>query len=176
MSSFVIVFAGTKTKLKITSACMRSRPRVTVRMRMRMDHPPRSRKQVEEKFGRYFGRGKNLYYHLAKWKCCVRIGWKSTLPKFEISINSEIRIKFQKFGFPKNQKPSPQNLKLSCDFEFLGQTFYLEKLKIVFSHSFRISIRDLKIWNRRPRFPLNLFSRAQIRIFLQIPKSWFWIN
>ena len=52
---------------------------------------------------------------------------------------------FKEFGFPKNKKSGPQNLKFDLDFEILGQEIDFENLKIVFSNSFRISIWDLKI-------------------------------
>ena len=52
---------------------------------------------------------------------------------------------FEEFGFPKNEKSAPQNLKFDFDFQFLGQEIDFENLKITFSNSFRISIWDLKI-------------------------------
>ena len=48
---------------------------------------------------------------------------KSILPQFEIS-------NFEKFGFPKNWKSPPQNLKFDCDFELLKQKFDFDNLKI----------------------------------------------
>ena len=82
----------------------------------------------------------------------------STLPKFEFSIlehlgfekmrNRDIKTKIltlKEFGFPKNEKSAPQNLKFDFDFEFQDQKFDFEILKIVFSNSSRILLRDLKI-------------------------------
>ena len=59
-----------------------------------------------------------------------------TLPKFEIPIfeklgfwkmrNRDIKTKiltFKEFGFRKNKKSAPQNMKFDFDFEFLGQKF-----------------------------------------------------
>ena len=82
----------------------------------------------------------------------------STLPNFEISIleqlgfgkmrNRDAKTKiltFKEFGFPKNEKSEPQNLKFDFDFQILGQEIDFENLKIIFSNSFRISIWDSKI-------------------------------
>ena len=82
----------------------------------------------------------------------------STLPKFEISIflkfgfqkirNRDMKTKiltFREFGFPKNKKSGPQNLKFDFDFEFWDLKFDFQNSKIVFSNFCRISIRDLKI-------------------------------
>ena len=77
---------------------------------------------VEEKFGeqnfRVFGemRGKFLYYNPKNSKFWVKMQSKMkkpTLPKFEISI-------LEQFGFTKNEKSSPQNLKFDFNFEFWG--------------------------------------------------------
>ena len=106
-----------------------------------------------------------------------------TLPKFQISIfgnlgfgkmrnrdaKTEISI-FKEFGFAKSKKSAPQNLKFDFDFEFFGQKFGFENFKIDFFNSFRISIRDPKIGNRRHRKPRNPFFQIEIQIFLR-PKS-----
>ena len=116
------------------------------------------------------------------WKCrnrlCQNLKLISIFEKFgfEKMRNRDIKTKiliFKEFGFPKNKKSGPQILKF--DFGFLGQEIGFENLKIVFSNSFRISIWDLKIWNRQHRKPQNLDFRFKIQIFLR-PKSWFCIR
>ena len=52
---------------------------------------------------------------------------------------------FKEFGFPKNEKSGPQNLKFDFGFEFWGRKFDFQNSKIVFSNFFRISIRDHQI-------------------------------
>ena len=72
-------------------------------------------------------RGKILYYNPKKW---IKFRQNDvemqtpTVPNFEISI-------FGKFGFPKNNKSAPQNMKFDFDFEFLGQKFDFESPKSV---------------------------------------------
>ena len=96
----------------------------------------------------------------------------STLPKFEISIfekfgfeqmtNRDIKTKiltFKEFGFPKNKKSGPQNLKFDVDFEFWDHEFDFENLKIDFPNSSRILFRHPKIRIRRCRKPPNLHFR-----------------
>ena len=133
-------------------------------------------------------RGKFSYIDHSKSKFWVKIWWKcrNRLPKFEISIfgkfgfeemrNRDIKtwnsISILHFGdrnsksIPKTPKSAPQNLKFDFDLEFLGQEIDFENLKIIFSNSFRISIWDLKIWNRQRRKPLNLHFRIKILIFV----------
>ena len=63
-------------------------------------------------------RGNILNIYPTKYKILIEMVWKikmqnSILPNFEISI-------LEQFGFPKNEKSAPQNLKFDFDFEFWG--------------------------------------------------------
>ena len=97
----------------------------------------------------------------------------TTRPQFEICI-----LIFENFGFEKIQNLHLKTWNsISILNNFLVHQIDFENLKIVCSNSLRISIWDLKIWNRQHRKPQNLHLnfRFKIQIFLRL-KSWFCIN